>query len=150
MNSEFLARRMREEHARVDDLSRNLHEWVAVIPRANFERWIEETRKRFEAFRAHLIKQFALEEREGYLKAVVDRRPTLSTEVERLAHEHAEMVRLLDGLHQTVQDLKPTDRLLMRDCVKRLEMFLGYLEHHENDENLLVTFVFTHDVGTKD
>jgi len=141
---------MRDEHETVKTLSRRVMEKAAIVPQANQQRWIEEMWDAFDHLRAHLIKHFALEEQDGYLLAVVQRRPTLSREVDRLAHEHGEMIRILDELHRATHLLKPEDSLLIRDCCHRIQNFLQYLEHHESDENFLVISAFTEDIGGND
>ncbi len=142
--------RMREEHLKVDALSRSLRERVAGVPSLNLEHWIPELRKQFESFRAHGIKHMAFEELDGYMAPVVERRPGLALEVERLQHEHGEFIRILDGIHQLLEDLTSEDRLLVRDCCNRINNLLDYVDHHEKDENLLITFAFTQDIGTND
>lgn len=150
MTEQEFARWMREEHATVQTLSNKIREAVAVIPKSNFGGWLKEVRDRFEHFRAHLTRHMAMEEQQGYLRAVVEERPTLALEVERLNHEHIELARIMDDLHMTLQTLSEEDRLQIRDCCSRISALLSYNDHHENDENLLITFVFTHDIGTKD
>lgn len=150
MKAQELARWMRDEHEVVKTLSQRVMEKVAIAPQANQQRWIEEVRESFDHLRAHLVKHFALEEQDGYLVAAVQRRPSLSHEVDRLAHEHAEMVRMLDDVHRAVHLLKPEDSLLIRDCCHRIQNFLQYVEHHESDENFLVISAFTEDIGGND
>lgn len=145
-----LARTMREEHARVDELANRVRQIIAVIPWANLTTWLTELRERYEHLRAHLVHHMALEERDGYLLPVLRRRPGLSAQVDVLRAEHAEMLRILDSVHQAVQSLKPTDRLMIRDCCGRIELLLGCLEHHEDAENMLISTVFTDDIGEKD
>jgi len=150
MTIQETTRRIREEHAKVEELADRLREWVAVVPRANIASWITEARERFEHFRAHMTQHMALEERDGYMSAVVRQRPSLSVEVDRLKHEHQEIERIMASVRRAVGALESDDRLLVRDCCHRIENLLSYVEHHENDENLLLTYAFTHDIGTKD
>ena len=150
MDAAKIAQWMREEHEKVENLIDRLKEQVAVVPRANLGKWIEEVGDRFEHFRAHMVKHMALEEREGYLTAVTERRPTLSREVERLQHEHEELQKIMESVYQAVGQLAAEDRLLVRDCCARIENLLGYVERHEDDENLLVTQAFARDIGTND
>lgn len=147
---EQLAKLVREEHERVDLLSNRLRATTAVVPWANLQNWLQELRERFEHLRAHLVQHMALEEKEGYMLPVLERRPGLSSQVERLRHEHQELLQLLNDVHKAVAALTPGDRLLVRDCCNRINALLGYLEHHENDENILISSVLTHDIGTKD
>ncbi len=150
MNTHELAVKLKTEHDAVEALSDRLREWVAVVPRANIGDWIAELRSRFEHLRAHLIKHMALEEHEGYMKTVVEMRPTLSPEVERLQHEHEEIGKIMTSVHEAVESLEPADRLLVRDCCRRIDNLLHYIEHHENDENLLLLTSMTSDIGAND
>jgi iron-sulfur cluster repair protein YtfE (RIC family) len=150
MNTHELADRLREEHCAVEALANKVREWVAVIPRSNVQHWIDELKTRYEKFRAHLTKHMVLEERGGYLTTVVDLRPTLSTEIDRLQHEHVELNTIMTSVQAAVASLGPEDRLLVRDCCRRLENLLNYVEHHENDENLLLITTLTTDLGAHD
>ncbi|RJP35763.1 MAG: hypothetical protein C4547_08925 [Phycisphaerales bacterium] len=150
MNRDESLRWMIDEHHRVDELMRSLRERVAGVPTYHLEHWIPELRSHFDAFRAHMHKHMALEERDGYLAPVVEKRPTLTPEVERLQHEHREFGQLLDGIHRELSILRSEDRLLVRDCCNRINDLLSYIAHHEKDENMLIMFVFTQDMGTKD
>ena len=42
----------------------------------------------------------ALEESDGYMASVLERRPTLAPQVDELKHEHAELARIMDGVHR--------------------------------------------------
>lgn len=150
MTPRQLANWVQEEHENVQDVASRLQEKVAIVPRSNQGRWIQEARQAFDHLRAHMIKHMALEEQDGYMLAVVDQRPWLSNEVERLAREHRELARITDEIHQTFQSLRPEDHLLILDCCRRVQNLLSYLEHHEKEENLLLLSAFTNDIGTKD
>ena len=150
MNTHELAVKLRAEHDAVETLSDHLRECVSVVPRANLGDWISELRLRFEHLRAHLTKHMALEEHDGYMKTVVEIRPTLSPEVDRLQHEHEEIGQIMASVHEAVEALKPVDRLLVRDCCRRIDNLLHYIEHHESDENLLLITSLTTDIGGHD
>ncbi len=150
MKAEELAGWMRREHDKVAELSARLREKAALCPSWHRQTWIQAVGEAFEHFRAHLTRHMALEERDGYMAAVVELRPAYSREIERLAHEHREIIRLMGEIHDSFQHLGPEDQLLIRDCCLRIQNLLGYVEHHERDENLMVLSAFTHDIGTED
>lgn len=150
LKNEDLAAWIREEHDKVRDVAGRLQERVAVVPRTNLSRWIQGTTEAFDHFRAHLVKHMALEEQDGYMVPVSEARPALAREVDRLAHEHTEVTRIMDSIHQALHELRPEDRLLMLDVCRRIQSLLEFVEHHEKDENLLVLSVYTTDIGTKD
>lgn len=145
--SDNIADRIRAENEKVIELADALRKRVAVVPRSNLAVWIRDMQEQFEKFRAHKIKHMALEERDGYMQFVLEQRPTLAPQVDQLKHEHAELARIMDGVHKAVADLMPDDKLRVRDCCDRIRNLLSYVEHHENAENMLVTFVFTYDMG---
>lgn len=92
----------------------------------------------------------ALEENDGYLRLVVDRRPALTREVERLYHEHDELVRLMGAIHREVTAIQPEDSLLVREFCRRIDTLLEFVERHEADEELLMLDGVVRDLGTKD
>ncbi|MHC5109977.1 MAG: hemerythrin domain-containing protein [Planctomycetota bacterium] len=150
MNEHELATWIQNEHDQVEELGDRLRERVAIVPRTCTESWLDETRDRFEHFRAHLQKHMALEEKSGYMAAVVERRPALSDRVDRLQQEHRDLVNLLDALHHLFAELTPKRRLLLRDFCQRVQYLLAYVEHHENEENDLIGMAYCEDMGTKD
>ncbi len=151
MSEEDLASWMREEHDRVDVVAHAVRERISSIPRGRDRApWIASLSKEFDHLRAHLLKHFALEEREGYLIPVLERRPTLSAEVHRLKQEHDEMQHIFDGIHNQFKMVTPESNLLIRDLCARIRDVLQFVHEHEERENLLVTFVFTQDIGSKD
>lgn len=149
-NTAELARWLHEEHDKVDGMSRNLRQMVSVVPRLNREAWIFRLQADFEHLRAHLTRHMALEERDGYFACVRERRPGLEVEVARLEHEHYEIGRIMDGISEAIRRLTNCDVLLLRDACTRITELLNYVAHHEKDEQMLATYVFTQDIGTKD
>lgn len=150
MNPEMLASWIQTEHAKIDALAIELQEKVAVIPRAHQQRWIADVRASFDEFADHVHRHQSLEEQDGYMTAVVDERPTLSHEVDRLAHEHGELEQIMAGIKRQLAELSPDDALLIRDACRRIQNLLLYLEHHTKEENLMVMSVFQLDLGTDD
>lgn len=145
-----LAERIRREHHKVEEFAVRMHQRIAERPRNNFSPWLRHVGDAFERFRAHLLQHMALEEREGYLTAVTERRPGWSRRVDRLRLEHRQFETLLRELHLRLGQLRPEDHLLILDWSDRVIALLGYFRHHENEENDLVEWAFTEDVGAKD
>ncbi len=149
MEPKELAEWLQREHERVEELGQRLRTELATIPRTNVDQWLVRLRDRFEHIRAHYQKHIALEEHEGYLTEVLERRPTLSNDVERLKHEHGELTCVMDDVHRALAEIKPDDGLLIRDSCHRIEHFLVELYRHDSDENLLVLSVFARDIGSE-
>ena len=149
MNANELAKWLSEEHEKVEEIIRRMHDTVAVVPRTNKDHWIEHLRGSFDHLRAHQVRHMALEERDGYMLPVVNRRPAFAREVDRLAHEHIELRRIMDGIHEELRRLESADALLIRDCCRRIQDLASYVEHHDADENRLLLTAFTEDIGTE-
>ncbi len=150
MTSFDLSEWMKEEYEKVHKLVDALREKIGTEPRFNQEKWIDEVRLRFEHLRAHFIKHIALEEQEGYLKSVLEQKPSLSEQAAKLHTEHQQLVKLMNGIHATLMEMGPSDHLIISDCRQRIEGLLLTLRQHEDRENMLVTYAFTQDIGTKD
>ena len=150
MKDEDFARWMREEHCKVEELATRLKEQIAYVPKANPAKWIEGLQEAFDHFRAHLIKHMALEETDGYMESVAERRPALSREIERLLREHASLSKIMNGIRQTLLELRPEQPLLIRDCCQRIRDLMAYNDQHDDNENLIVMSAFTDDIGTGD
>ena len=138
------------EHHEIDRLGQDLRRNAAVIPRRPQLDWIRQIRSQFECFRTRMKQHLAWEEERGYLQVVLDRRPTLSGRLENLRTEHLDLCLLLDELSRIAERMTPERLLLVRDFCNRAGDLIGYIEHHESEENDLLEFVFSHDIGTKD
>jgi hemerythrin-like domain-containing protein len=150
MKTQDLVGWIREEHARVSTLAKELREKVGVVPRFHQGAWVGDVVSSFDKFRAHITQHMALEEDGGYLAPVREHRPGLSGEVDRLQSEHPQFIRLMDNLKRELDTIGVGDQLLIYDCCKRIESLLNYVEHHKERENLIVVSVFTDDIGTSD
>lgn len=150
MTAAELAKWMQEEHAKVAQIKERLLQCAASAPDTNEARWIEVLREAFDHYRAHLTKQMAMEEKDGYMLAVAEARPGLSREVERLAHEHGEFLHLMDQISLTLAAIRPDDKTLMRDCCFRVRNLLAFVEQHEKNEGLMIMSALSLDIGTKD
>lgn len=144
------ARVIKKEHDIVERLIDELRQETAVVPRVNLKPWVETVFPKFEHFRAHMTKHMALEEVDGYMANVALQLPALVKELDRLGHEHEELMKIMDGIYQTLGDLQDHDHLLARDCCHRIGQLLSYVEHHENEETRLMTFAYSQEFGEKD
>lgn len=150
INVDDLAQWIRTEHEKVEELSNKLYEHVAVIPRLGTEMWLSTLLCQFEHFRAHFEKHMALEEEGGYMAHVLEQRPVLHHRVEQLTGEHAEIRELMRSIMVSLPAIRPNSRLLLRDARSRIETLLAVINEHEEHENLLVHYVFSQDLGSKD
>ncbi|MFQ5807848.1 MAG: hemerythrin domain-containing protein [Phycisphaerae bacterium] len=148
MQTDDLSTWMLDEHAKIHELSDALREKVVAPPRGDRAQWVADLRSSFDDFSEHLQQHLTMEEKGGYLSQVVELRPTLSEAVDIIKHEHEELSQILSDLRAALGELAPTDVLLLRDCCKRVQHFLSWLERHEEHENHLVLYAFTQDIGT--
>lgn len=148
MQPSELANWIKDEHAKVAELSNQLMERVACVPRMNKSKWIGDVRTAFEHLRAHLTKHMALEEQGGYMSQVLAVRPTLSPQVAQLEHEHYEFTQIMNMVHRALMETGPEDSLLIRDLCHRIQDLLAYVEHHKKTEDLLVISVLNQDIGS--
>jgi hemerythrin-like domain-containing protein len=147
MPMQDIVRWLRREHDDFHELTDRLRERVAKTPPGTRDRWIEELRARFDDFATSFRRRMAEEEKDGYLKPVLEARPSLAAPVELLQHEHDELTRIIDSVQRAVQQLSARDNLLLRDCCRRIEDLLHWVERHEEHENHIVLYVFAGDTG---
>lgn len=141
---------LHEEHKTIKGLISNLIPVVAVIPEVHRDAWIDTLRFQFGRLRTHIKNHMDAEESDGFMEPVLERRPTLSKEVEHLKQEHREIVTWLDQIWNELHVITPEDRLLIEDTCHRIRHLISALEHHEEHEELLVSFVFSQDIGSHD
>ena len=149
MPTEDVVRWLRSEHDDMRKLAGRLRESIARPPRGGRENWIVELRARFGDFAARARERMAQEEENGYLRPVLDARPSLAAQVDLLKHEHAELARIIDAVHRAVHQLTAKDNLLLRDCCKRIEDLLFWVERHEEHENHIVLYAFAKGTGAR-
>jgi hypothetical protein len=148
MASEDIMRWLRSEHGGTHQLADPLRRTAATPPRGGRAQWIAELQARFDGYAGHVCRRIVDEEACGYLRPVLEARPSLAGAAEVLQHEHAELTRLIDRLRRSVHQLTPKDNLLLRDCGKRIENLLSWVERHEEHENHIVLYALAEGSGT--
>jgi hemerythrin-like domain-containing protein len=143
MAMEDVVRWLRGEHNELNRCADRLREKVAKTPPAARQNWIEDLRARFDDFAACCRQHMVGEEERGYLKPVAEARPALMEAVTLLKREHEELTRIIDSLQRAIHGLTPKARLLLRDCCKRVDDLLYWVERHEEHENHLVLYAFS-------
>lgn len=150
MSTSSMADWLKKEHATVNEMSQRLRERVATVPNTEAECWLGEVRELFDGFRAHLVRQMSLEEEKGYMDEVVDRFPQLAPRVEKLAHDHREIQRLLIDVHDSLERIGSKDRVLLHDATSRIGNLLRFVQDHKDEENDIMEFAYTQELGLKD
>ena len=101
----------------------------------------------FERLRAHLYKQIALEEHDVFLGSVLEHRPTLAPQVERLkAKQHAQL-RLVNGLHEELRHAVPDGRVELEHCRQRIRQLLSDLRQVAEAKAQLILSAFCCNIG---
>ncbi len=139
---------MAQEYAKVNQLAHHLGEHMVLIPSAARGPWLTELGNRFDHLAAHLQRMMTIAEEDGYLLPVLEKRPTLSKEVERLRQEQDQLRRLMDDLHIVIHALRPDEDLLIRDCCARIQSLLGHVQRHHEHETHIVLYILNQDIGT--
>lgn len=150
MKPREVAKWISEEHSHVKEQMFQLRKSLAIPPETGRAAWLPDLRKCFQGLATHLNQHMELEESGGYMQEILQLRPTLTREVERLSHEHVEMRRLIEQIDAALGELGPKDALLIRHAIARIGMFLAYVDQHKTEEEHLVMAVFTNDIGVGD
>ena len=145
-----IAKRLRTEHARLQGITAALKAAADGVPEFNRQEWFAELAARYEQFRAHMTKRIALEDVGGFVKAVEQRRPTLSPQIDYLRRQHGRILRRINDIHHELTELDPADIEAVDDCRLRMELILSEVGQHERSENVLLGFVFGQDVDGAD
>lgn len=96
-------------------------------------------------FGRELHKHFAAEEKEGYLREVLDAAPRFQRRVERLGTQHASLALQFDGIHRAVE--KVAAPLDWASIQRALQDFAEDFSEHESSENEILMSAFLDDLG---
>jgi hemerythrin len=97
------------------------------------------------SLRRGLVRHFELEESDGYLKPVTDKRPTLSVRVAELRQQHDTILRGVERLDESMRSGANLD-----DVRGALFRVLQSLRQHESEEGELLQKTLVSDLGTGD
>ena len=111
--------------------------------------WLGSTREAFEHMRAHLMKLYALEESQGCLPAVTQRRPELSREAQHFCGEHRANMAKADEIMLNLRAAE-SDGGSPEAFRRQIDEFLKQLQRHEVAESGLVQSVFSDDISVND
>mgnify|MGYP001221119299 CR=1 FL=1 len=129
------------EHQVVEELADQLMCAAGRSAAVHPAEWIEEVRSRFAAFRTHFIEHMSMEERDGYFADLARRAPQYAVEIDRLYGEHRDFAMIMELIRDLIERIQPDDRLLIRDCKRRIADLMAYLDRHEKDEDLIIMAV---------
>ncbi len=147
MSSE-LTRKTGEEYHQLQRIESRLREVSGLDAKA--AGWLGSTRDAFEHLRAHLMKLYALEESQGCLPAVTQRRPELSREVQQFCGEHRSNMAKADEIMLNLRAANSADSRSADTYRRQISGFLTQLQRHEAAESELVQSVFGDDISVND
>ncbi len=144
---EELGLRLQAEHKALMQLSQVVKEHIAAMPTVNLAPWLEGLRVAFDRVHAHIERCIQMKEKDGYLRIIVREHPMLTRQVEAVQSEHAQVLRLGDGIRNDLATARPEDRLLVNDLCARVQRFMAIVAQHEQRENMIVLFACNQDIG---
>ncbi len=145
-----IAEQALEAHRQLDEEIEELRAAMDAEIGERSNAWLAQAVESFRRFHTNLRRHIEIEESGGFLEPVVQRRPTLTPQVDQLMHEHREMVECCEGLEHDMHSadkVEPADVDALRGRVHDL---LVALQKHEHTENAIVQDVFSQDIGTGD
>jgi hemerythrin-like domain-containing protein len=145
-----LAARMQEEQKAMRTLMQTLRRHVADVPELDRQDWLHGLRRGFDRLHAHLDQMFRTKADGGYLKELLDVRPTLSPQVERMQCEHDQMLQMAERLREDLGRMEPTAGLLIADACARVARFIAVVSQHQHREDTIALLVFNQDIGAGD
>jgi hemerythrin-like domain-containing protein len=99
--------------------------------------------------RTATLEHIEFEEGDGFMRCVVEQRPTLSRKVDKLRAEHGTQRMALDDLVESLEHAKSRHTGETEVCRAALSL-LDDFSNHESHENNLVLEAFFYDVSAKD
>ncbi len=145
---EEVAQRLQEEHRALIQLSQVLRVHLGALPAGDAGQWLSGLRVAFDRLYAHIERCFAMKEKDGYLDAILRENPTLTGQVEAIRAEHAQVLRLGEGIRKDMPGIRGAERLLIDDICARVQRFMAVVGQHEQRENMITLFAFNQDLGS--
>ncbi len=147
MSPQELAQWMRSEQEALVELNKILRQHIAARPDINLDDWLRGLRVGFERLQKHLKRHFAAKEEDGYLSLVIEKRPTLSKQVEQMRNEHDEIIMMAERILRDMSDMQPENRLLLGDACARIQRFMAVVADHDQREVMITMAVCSQDMG---
>jgi hypothetical protein len=138
---------MQEQHQALVALNRVLKEHIVGQPGVECKDWLHGLREGFKRLRSHLKANFDVKRDGGYLSHVTEVRPTLSKQVDKIKHEHEEILRMAGWIVDELEQVECTDRLLIADACARIQRFMAIVSQHDQREAMITMLVFNQDIG---
>ena len=145
---EEIGQRLQDEHKALMQLNQVLSTHIAALPSGDSTQWLTGLRVAYDRLYAHIDRCFTMKEKDGYLETILEEHPTLARQVEAIRGEHAQLLRLGEGLRKEMPAIRSADRVLIDDICARVQRFMAVVTQHEQRENMIVLFAFNQDLGS--
>jgi len=145
-----LAAWMQGERKALQELCKLIRQHIADMPDVNRTGWLRALNAAFERLASHLERHFAAKQEDGYLRMVVEHRPTLAPQVDDMRREHDEILHLAERIRQDLSTVTPEQRLIVADICARIQRFMAVVADHEQREVMITMYVFSQDLGATD
>ncbi len=147
MSPSELAAWAREQHESLVALTKVIKQHIAAMPETVAAEWLHGLRTAFDRLRVHLERDFETQESGGYMKNLLELRPWMSNEIDRLQSEHSQILRMADRIKTDLAQTQASDRLLIGDICARTSRFMSVVSQHEQRENTFTLLVFNEELG---
>ncbi len=147
MSEQEMAAWMQEQHKALLDLNHMIKEHIVAQPGVECDDWLRGLRESFKRLKSHLKINYDVKRSGGYLAHVLEVRPTLSDQVERIKHEHDEILKMAEWITGELDQIKCSDRLLIADAGARIQRFMAITAQHNQREAMITMLVFNQDIG---
>jgi len=144
-----IAKRAYAEH---QALLHQCREMIAFLDQGVFgsdKEWADQCMALFGPFFGHLRKHFSVEETGGFMTPVLEVRPTLHPQIEKLKQEHVDMIGKGCMIIERLRGAGDAD-WRMEDVHSHILSLLDALQKHEQTENQLLVMAFGVDIGPGD
>lgn len=140
---------IREEHRGIRQQMKYILKLWEKQPQANGGEWFRELEHLTRDLRQTLETHFKFEEKGGFMKPVLEARPTKSQAVDHLLEEHGRILEQFDRLIASLEAAK-IEPARLKDLGEEYKNLIAGVQHHERAENELIQMVFTQDLGAGD
>ncbi|KXK38466.1 MAG: hemerythrin domain-containing protein [Candidatus Omnitrophica bacterium] len=144
-----VARSSMEEHDKLHQTIGELRACAEQAKSSQQEKHLEALGEWLKEFKVIMRRHMDFEEADGFMRPVVEIRPTLAGRVEEIRAEHDQVWETLNELIGAI-DNPGQSSFWPRDVPDATLALLDQIIHHEEKENTIILDVFIDDVGTKD
>ncbi len=150
MDEKQIAQQALEAHHELDRQIDRLKLELNANCETSIPDWLANCAQQFRQFHSELRAHMEIEEGDGFMVPVQQRRPTLTRKVEELLQQHREMAASCEDIECSLLALSDPKRQDVTVIREKINALLTALEQHEQAENKLVQEVFTQDIGGSD